>query len=121
MKPSIPKGTRDFSPQEMVRRNYIFDTIKHVYQKYGYVPIETPAMEDIETLTGKYGDEGDKLIFKILNSGSFWEAFKDTNFPDFLSKTHTDHRNLINDNSKSPEEKKSGSDKYDGFLDVLKE
>lgn len=71
MKPSIPKGTRDFSPQEMVRRNYIFDTIKNVFQRYGYLPIETPAMENLSTLMGKYGDEGDKLIFKILNSGDF--------------------------------------------------
>lgn len=67
-KPSIPKGTRDFSPQEMVRRNYIFDTIRAVFRRYGYLPIETPAMETIETLTGKYGDEGDQLLFKILNS-----------------------------------------------------
>jgi histidyl-tRNA synthetase len=70
-KPSIPKGTRDFSPQEMVRRNYIFDTIKRTFQRYGYLPIETPAMENLSTLMGKYGDEGDKLIFKILNSGDF--------------------------------------------------
>lgn len=70
-KPSIPKGTRDFSPQEMVRRNYIFDTIKQVFQRYGYLPIETPAMENLSTLMGKYGDEGDKLIFKILNSGDY--------------------------------------------------
>jgi histidyl-tRNA synthetase len=71
LKPSIPKGTRDFSPQEMVRRNYIFDTIKQVFQRYGYLPIETPAMENLNTLMGKYGNEGDKLIFKILNSGDF--------------------------------------------------
>jgi len=71
MKPSIPKGTRDFSPVEMVRRNFIFKTIREVFEKYGYQPIETPAMENLETLTGKYGDEGDKLIFKILNSGHF--------------------------------------------------
>lgn len=70
-KPSIPKGTRDFSPSEMVKRNYIFDTIKQVFQRYGYLPIETPAMENLSTLMGKYGDEGDKLIFKILNSGDF--------------------------------------------------
>jgi histidyl-tRNA synthetase len=69
MKPSIPKGTRDFSPEEMVRRNYIFDTIKTVYQKYGYQQIETPAMELTETLLGKYGEEGDRLIFKILPRG----------------------------------------------------
>jgi histidyl-tRNA synthetase len=73
-KPSIPKGTRDFSPQEMVRRNYIFDTIKQVFQCYGYLPIETPAMENLSTLMGKYGEEGDKLIFKILNSGDFKEG-----------------------------------------------
>ena len=69
MKPSIPKGTRDFSPIEMNRRNYIFDTIKGVFKKYGFQQIETPSMENLETLTGKYGDEGDKLLFKILNSG----------------------------------------------------
>lgn len=74
MKPSIPKGTRDFSPAEMVRRNYIFDTIKKVFQRYGYLPIETPAMENLSTLMGKYGEEGDKLIFKILNSGDFKEG-----------------------------------------------
>ena len=67
-KPSIPKGTRDFSPDEMVKRNYLFDTIRNVFKLYGYMPIETPAMENIETLTGKYGDEGDQLLFKILNS-----------------------------------------------------
>ncbi|GAC1312713.1 MAG: histidine--tRNA ligase [Mucilaginibacter sp.] len=72
IKPSVPKGTRDFSPTEMVRRNFIFDTIKGVFRKYGYRQIETPAMENLSTLTGKYGDEGDKLIFKILNSGDFW-------------------------------------------------
>ena len=69
IKPSVPKGTRDFTPIEMVRRNFIFDTIKSVFRKYGYQQIETPAMENLSTLTGKYGDEGDKLIFKILNSG----------------------------------------------------
>jgi histidyl-tRNA synthetase len=70
-KPGIPKGTRDFSPEEMVKRNYIFDTIKSVFRKYGYQEIQTPTMENLDTLTGKYGDEGDKLIFKILNSGDF--------------------------------------------------
>ena len=64
-KTSIPKGTRDFSPKEMVRRNYIFNTIKTVFQNYGYLPIETPAMENLSTLMGKYGEEGDKLLFKI--------------------------------------------------------
>ncbi|MEN8225389.1 MAG: histidine--tRNA ligase [Bacteroidota bacterium] len=70
-KPSIPKGTRDFSPVEMVRRNYIFDTIKDVFCRYGYQPIETPAMENLTTLLGKYGDEGDRLLFKVLNSGNY--------------------------------------------------
>ncbi len=68
-KPSIPKGTRDFGPQEMARRNYIFDTIRQVYQLYGFQQIETPAMETLQTLMGKYGEEGDKLLFKVLNSG----------------------------------------------------
>ena len=70
-KPTIPKGTRDFNPLETVRRNYIFDTIKQIFTLYGYAPIETPAMENLSTLLGKYGDEGDKLLFKILNSGDF--------------------------------------------------
>ena len=70
-KPSIPKGTRDFSPVEVERRNYIFNTISSTFKKYGYQAIETPTMENLSTLTGKYGDEGDQLIFKILNSGDF--------------------------------------------------
>ncbi len=70
-KPSIPKGTRDFGPVEMTRRNYLFDTIKDVFKAYGYAPLETPAMENLSTLMGKYGEEGDKLLFKILNSGDF--------------------------------------------------
>jgi histidyl-tRNA synthetase len=68
---SIPKGTRDFTPQEMIRRNYIFDTIRKTFEHFGYVPIETPAMENLSTLLGKYGEEGDKLLFKILNSGNY--------------------------------------------------
>ena len=70
-KPSIPKGTRDFTPAEMARRNYIFDTIREVFRLYGFQQIETPAMENLSTLMGKYGEEGDKLLFKILNSGDF--------------------------------------------------
>lgn len=70
-KPSIPKGTRDFSPEEMAKRTYIFDTIKDVYKLYGFRQIETPAMENLSTLMGKYGEEGDRLLFKILNSGDF--------------------------------------------------
>ncbi len=77
-KPSIPKGTRDFLPIETARRNYIFDTIRNVYKKYGYAPIETPAMENLSTLLGKYGDEGDKLLFKILNSGDAFAGIQST-------------------------------------------
>ncbi|MDE6439879.1 MAG: ATP phosphoribosyltransferase regulatory subunit, partial [Bacteroidales bacterium] len=69
---SIPKGTRDFSPLQMRRRQYIFDTIRKVFALHAYLPIETPAMEGLDTLLGKYGEEGDKLLFKILNSGDFW-------------------------------------------------
>jgi len=85
IKPSLAKGTRDFSPQEMVKRNYIFDTIKTVFKKYGYAEIQTPSMENLATLTGKYGDEGDKLIFKILNSGDFLSKVK----PDLLVQANS--------------------------------
>jgi len=71
MKPSIPKGTRDFGPIVVNKRNYIFDTIKKVFVKYGYQPIETPVLENLSTLTGKYGEEGDKLLFKVLNNGDY--------------------------------------------------
>ncbi|MCF8335080.1 MAG: histidine--tRNA ligase [Bacteroidales bacterium] len=70
-KPTIPKGTRDFSPEVMVKRNYIFDTIREVFQRYAYQPLETPSMENLSTLLGKYGEEGDKLLFRILNSGDY--------------------------------------------------
>ena len=85
-KPSIPKGTRDFSPVEMARRNYIFDTIREAFRLFGYRQIETPAMENLSTLMGKYGEEGDKLLFKILNSGDFMrdvdpEALEARNLP----------------------------------------
>ena len=76
-KPAIPKGTRDFSTEEMNRREYIFDTIKSVFRLYGYQPIETPAMEYLSTLLGKYGDEGDKLLFKVLNSGDCFSGIPD--------------------------------------------
>lgn len=76
-KPSIPKGTRDFSPIEMAKRNYIFDTIKEVFALYGFQQIETPAMETLQTLMGKYGEEGDKLLFKVLNSGDFMSKVTD--------------------------------------------
>ena len=76
-KPSIPKGTRDFSPEEMAKRNYIFNTIREVYALYGFSQIETPAMETLQTLMGKYGEEGDKLLFKVLNSGDFLSGVED--------------------------------------------
>ena len=79
-KPSIPKGTRDFGPAEMAGRNYIFDTIRSVFRTYGYAPIETPSMENLSTLLGKYGEEGDKLLFRILNSG---DAFSKINYDDY--------------------------------------
>ena len=91
MKPSIPKGTRDFSPVEMARRNYIFDTIRTVFRLYGYNPVETPALENLSTLMGKYGEEGDKLLFKILNSGEYMKnvdaaEVADVNYPKLTSK-----------------------------------
>ena len=76
-KPSIPKGTRDFSPIETARRSYIFDTIAEVFRNYGFASIETPSMENLSTLMGKYGEEGDKLLFKILNSGDFGANLND--------------------------------------------
>ncbi len=76
-KPSIPKGTRDFSPAEMMRRQYIFDSIRRVFRAYGFAPLETPSMENLSTLLGKYGDEGDKLLFKILNSGDYAAGLSD--------------------------------------------
>ena len=79
-KPSIPKGTRDFGPVEMAGRNYIFDTIRSVFRTYGYAPIETPSMENLSTLMGKYGEEGDKLLFRILNSG---DAFNGIDFKEY--------------------------------------
>ncbi len=89
-KPSIPKGTRDFTPSEIAKRNYIFDTIKRNFQTYGFQPIETPSFENSETLLGKYGEEGDRLIFKILNSG------------DFISKVDDETYNDKNSNSIAP-------------------
>src|SRR5690606_21418756 len=81
-KPSLPKGTRDFGPLQMARRNYILDTIKDTFRLFGYQQLETPAMENLSTLTGKYGDEGDQLLFKILNSGDF---LKNVNFDDIAA------------------------------------
>ena len=90
-KPSIPKGTRDFGQQEMAERNYIFDTIRSVYKTYGYAQIETPAMENLSTLLGKYGDEGDKLLFRILNSGN---AFNNIDMRSFEGDEGLDYQSL---------------------------
>lgn len=87
-KPGIPKGTRDFSPVEMAKRNYIFDTIREVYALYGFQQIETPAMENLSTLMGKYGEEGDKLLFKILNSGNFLSGIP-------TEDLHSNHTNRV--------------------------
>src|SRR5665647_2377943 len=86
-KPSIPKGTRDFSPLEMAKRNYIFDTIRAVFYLYGFQQIETPAMENLSTLMGKYGEEGDKLLFKILNSGDFMSGVDNNDLQSSLKMT----------------------------------
>ena len=82
-KPSIPKGTRDFGQQEMAERNYIFDTIKKVFRTFGYSQIDTPAMENLSTLLGTYGEEGDKLLFRVLNSG---DCFSKVNLNDYCSE-----------------------------------
>lgn len=86
-KPSIPRGMRDFRPAEMNRRNYIFDSIRSVFKLYGYQPIETPAMENLSTLMGKYGEEGDKLLFKVLNSGNFLEKANIESLSDYKKLT----------------------------------
>lgn len=93
-KPSVPKGTRDFSPLEMARRNYIFDTVKAVFQLFGFQSIETPAMENLSTLMGKYGEEGDKLLFKILNSGDFIGGIEDH---DLLERNSIRLANMISE------------------------
>ena len=87
-KPSIPKGMRDFTSVVMFRRNYIFEIVESAFKRYGYAPIETPAMENIGTLTGKYGDEGDRLIFKVLNSGDYLSKTNLENDTTSVSYTH---------------------------------
>ncbi len=98
-KPSIPKGTRDFTPQEMARRNYIFDTIRSVFRLYGFQQIETPAMENLSTLMGKYGEEGDKLLFKILNSGDWTKGLPPIGLGDEAMRSslqeETSHASLL--------------------------
>ena len=90
-KPSIPKGTRDFTPNVMQKREFIFETIKSVFKLHGFQAIETPAMENLSTLLGKYGEEGDKLLFKILNSGDFLSKVSQTN-----ALTNEDSKKLSN-------------------------
>lgn len=92
MKPSIPRGTRDFTSEEIMKRDFIFDTIKKIFRIYGYQPIETPAMENLSTLLGKYGEEGDKLIYRILNSGDYLNSVSDS---DLLSRETTKLSSLI--------------------------
>ena len=87
MKPSIPRGTRDFGPAQMVKRNYIFDTIKQVFQCYGFQPIETPTLENLSVLMGKYGEEGDQLLFKVLNSGDFAKDLHPEDLTESYKKT----------------------------------
>lgn len=94
-KPSIPKGTRDFGPEEMIKRNYIFDTVRGVFRTFGYMPLETPSMENLDTLMGKYGMEGDKLLFKILNSGDFTSDVP-ANVLDDLGRRDDRHQERLN-------------------------
>lgn len=91
-KPSVPKGTRDFLPEQSLKRQFIFDTARTVFQSYGFVPIETPAMENLETLTGKYGDEGDKLIYRILNNGDFVDSISQNELKELIA--HFESQNL---------------------------
>ncbi|MBS1638183.1 MAG: histidine--tRNA ligase [Bacteroidetes bacterium] len=102
MKPSIPRGTRDFGPAEMHKRQYIFDIVKRNFQLFGFSPIETPAMENLDTLTGKYGDEGDKLIFKILDSGEYIEEIRDKNLNLLKKALARSFYKRSNNNSNSP-------------------
>ena len=87
-KPSIPKGTRDFGPAVVARRNYIFGVIRRTFEMFGYAPLETPTLENLSVLTGKYGDEGDQLLFKVLNSGDF---LKDV-APEDITERHSQSR-----------------------------
>jgi histidyl-tRNA synthetase len=86
-KPTLPKGTRDFGPAVMAKRQFIFTTIRNVFQKFGFQPLETPAMENLSTLTGKYGEEGDQLLFKILNSGDYLKDVEDAKLQTKNSKS----------------------------------
>src|SRR5579859_6487842 len=91
-KPSLPQGTRDFGPETVRKRKYILDSIRHIFELYGYQPLETPAMEQLDTLMGKYGEEGDKLIFKILNNGLDGKPDAVRTFEEMLLKRKNDPR-----------------------------
>ncbi|MBP5517988.1 MAG: histidine--tRNA ligase [Bacteroidales bacterium] len=93
-KPSIPKGTRDFSPEQMAGRNYIFDTVRSMFKKFGYKPIETPSMENLSTLLGKYGEEGDKLLFKVLNSGDAFSGISPDEFNKFIIRQNSSREDV---------------------------
>ena len=95
MKPSIPKGTRDFSPAEVAKRNYIFNTIRKHFERFGFQPIETPTFENSETLMGKYGEEGDRLIFKILNSGNYFFNKKKIELPNSIDSLQVNSAETI--------------------------
>ena len=99
IKPSLPKGTRDFLPEEVARRNYIFDTIKSVFRKYGFQQIDTPAFERLETLTGKYGEEGDRLLFKILNSGDPLKDFPQEDMIEYIKRSTIQSQNILKQHS----------------------
>jgi histidyl-tRNA synthetase len=116
-KPSIPKGTRDFSPAEVSRRNYIISIMRHHFEKFGYQPIETPSFENSDTLMGKYGEEGDRLIFKILNSGDFLEKFNETLLLVIKSGVYY-HRDAVKDINEN--QKISGSEYGLKFLSDFK-
>ena len=91
-KPSVPKGTRDFLPNQVIKRKYIFQTIESVFKTYGYLPIETPTMENLSTLTGKYGEEGDRLLFKVLNNGDFLADVNTENLANIFGKARRTSR-----------------------------
>ena len=97
-KPSIPKGTRDFGPAQMAKRQFILENIKKVFQKYGFQPLETPAMENLTTLTGKYGEEGDQLLFKVLENGDFTKKAREGILPAQLRKLSQDLFETVNKN-----------------------
>lgn len=95
VKPSLPKGTRDLLPEEMQKRQYVISIIREVFEKYGYSPIETPAMEQLSTLTGKYGEEGDKLIFRILNNGDFLKKSDESAYAERDSAAFADRKSVV--------------------------